>query len=411
MSKQRTARLLHQISPSPSSSSSTLLPREVVVVSAVRTPIGRARKGAFKDTHPTTLLSTAVSGALSASTLPPSAVEDVVVGNVLAPGGFATQARMALFLAGLPETVPVCTTNRQCASGLQAVAAVSAAISSGLYDVGVAAGVESMSSADMMASLGPVSDAVFDHPKAASCLTTMGMTSENVAERYGVSRDRMDAFAVQSHARALAAQAAGAFDAEIVPVTTTAEVDGEEVEVVVAKDDGPRACDAATLGKLRPAFKKGGTTSAGNSSQVSDGAAAVVLAAREYAEAHALPVLGVFVAYAVVGVDPEVMGIGPALAIPAVLEKAGLGLEEIDVFELNEAFASQATYCIDVLGIDEDKVNPLGGAIALGHPLGCTGSRQVATLLHYLRATGGKYGIVTMCIGTGMGAAAIFRAQ
>ncbi|KNC53630.1 3-ketoacyl-CoA thiolase A [Thecamonas trahens ATCC 50062] len=412
--RKRTARLLAQVAPAGGRGRAAGGDGDddVVVLAAVRTPIGRARKGSFRDTHPTTLLQAAVTGAVEAAGVPRADVGDVVVGNVLAPGGFATQARMALFLADFPVEVPVVTTNRQCSSGLQAVASVAAAIATGVIDVGIGAGVESMSSADMMASLGPVNDAVHDVPNAAACLTPMGITSENVAAKYGVSRETQDAFALLSHQRALAAQDQGLFDDEIVPVTAVVvDENDDETQVIVRSDDGPRPSTLAKLAKLRPAFKKGGSTTAGNSSQVSDGAAAVVLASRAYAKTHGSPVLGRFVAFAVAGVPPAIMGIGPAVAIPAVLAKAGLSIDDIDIFEINEAFASQATYCVDVLGIPTEKVNPLGGAIALGHPLGCTGARQVATLLHHLARTGGRYGVVSMCIGGGQGAAAIFERE
>jgi acetyl-CoA acyltransferase 1 len=240
----------------------------------------------------------------------------------------------------------------------------------------------------------------------------MGITSENVAREFNVTREKQDNFSQLSHAKAAAAQKNGLFNDEIVPVTTRLkDKDGNESTVVISKDDGIRAeTTMEGLAKLKPAFQQGGTTTAGNSSQVSDGAAAVILARRSYAVKHRLPVLGVFRSFAVVGVPPEVMGIGPAYAIPEALRQAGLTLDDIDIFEINEAFASQAVYCVEKLGIPWEKVNPKGGAVALGHPLGCTGARQIATLLHELKRRQKRaYGVVSMCIGTGMGAAAVIE--
>ncbi|CAM9393169.1 unnamed protein product [Ectocarpus sp. 6 AP-2014] len=371
-------------------------PDDIVIVDAIRTPITRARK--------------------------------ICVGNVLQPGSGALSSRVAQVRAGIPHTVPLSTVNRQCSSGLQAVAHVAAGIKAGHYSVGIAAGVESMSLNAMGGSGGlpPEIDPKFIKADrdGAAVLLPMGITSENVAAKYGITRaeqvcppstgggrKRLDAFAAESHARAHRAQEEGIFDDEILPVRTTVKgPDGAEVDVLVSKDEGVRAgTTAAKLGGLKAVFKKGGTTTAGNASQVSDGAAATLLMTRESAAQRGLRPLGVFRSYAVVGVPPEVMGIGPAVAIPAAVGKAGLELGDVDLFELNEAFASQATYCIKELGLDAWKVNPKGGAIALGHPLGCTGCRQVATLLYELRRTGKRFGVVSMCIGTGMGAAAVLE--
>jgi len=317
-----------------------------------------------------------------------------------------------MFLAGFPERVPITTVNRQCSSGLQAIANVAANIRSGVYDIGIGAGLESMSKHPMDATLGDINEKIFNNELAGACLNTMGQTSENVAEKFGVTREKQDRFSMESHSRALQAQKEGRFKREIVPVTVkVTDKDGKEKEVTVDKDDGPRETTLQGLAGLKPAFKKGGTTTAGNSSQVSDGAAAVLLASRRKAEELGLPILGVFRSYAVVGVRPEIMGIGPAEAIPAALKKAGLKEADISVYEINEAFASQAVYCAEKLGIDQKKLNPNGGAIALGHPLGMTGARQVATLLSELKRTGGRYGVVSMCIGTGMGAAAVIEAE
>jgi acetyl-CoA acyltransferase 1 len=238
----------------------------------------------------------------------------------------------------------------------------------------------------------------------------MGLTSENVAEKFGIPRNVQDQLACESHAKAVRAQEMGLFDSEIVPVTVPDLKTGKPI--IVTKDEGMRKdTTVESLSSLGPSFKKGGTTTAGNSSQLTDGAACVLLARRSFAQAKGLPIIAKFVSFAAVGCPPEIMGIGPAVAIPAALKKAGLGMNDIDIFEINEAFASQATYCVNKLGVPKDKLNPKGGAIALGHPLGCTGARQIATLLPELRRTGKKRGVVSMCIGAGMGAAGIFEIE
>jgi acetyl-CoA acyltransferase 1 len=396
-----------------SSRTSAKKPDDIVIVSAVRTAIGKAKKGSFKDTHPSDLLAAVLKATVDRTGIKPAQVGDIVVGNVLAPGGFATQARMAMFLAGFPETVPITTVNRQCSSGLQAFANVAAAIRSGLYDIGIAAGVESMTKSDMMGAVGDLNEKVFENKLASQCLNTMGQTSENVAKEFKIPRKVQDELAVRSHKLATEAIKSGRFKDEIVPVTTKfVGDDGKEKEITVTQDDGPRGDTTIEgLSKLKPAFSKDGTTTAGNSSQVSDGAAAVLVTTRKKAQELKLPILGSFKSFAVDGVRPDIMGIGPAVAIPHALKLAGLTKDDIDVFELNEAFASQATYCVQELKLDLSKVNPNGGAIALGHPLGMTGARQIATLLHHLRKTGGRYGVVSMCIGTGMGAAGVFEAE
>lgn len=386
-------------------------PEDVLVVHGRRSAVGKAKRGAFKDTTPDELLSAVMTAVLTDVGLSADKLGDVCVGNVLQPGAGAVMARVAHFLSGFPETVPVYTVNRQCSSGLQAVFNIAGAIRSRSIDLGLACGVESMSLRGM-GDPGDLSSRLTDNDKARDCLIPMGITSENVAEKFGVSREKQDAFALSSQQKAARAQSTGAFDQEIVPVTTRfVDDEGKEREVTVTKDDGIRAgTTLAGLQKLRPAFKPDGSTTAGNSSQVSDGAAAVLLGRRSVVEALGLPVLGVLRASAVVGVPPDLMGIGPAFAIPAALQQAGLTVADIDVFEINEAFASQAVYCVEKLGIPLEKVNPNGGAIALGHPLGCTGARQVVTLLNELKRRGRRaYGVVSMCIGTGMGAAAVFE--
>eukprot|EP01126_Amoeba_proteus_P046833 TRINITY_DN5313_c0_g1_i5.p1 TRINITY_DN5313_c0_g1~~TRINITY_DN5313_c0_g1_i5.p1 ORF type:complete len:321 (+),score=52.72 TRINITY_DN5313_c0_g1_i5:459-1421(+) len=319
---------------------------------------------------------------------------------------------MATLVAGIPHTSSLATTNRQCSSGLQAFANIAGAIRAGYIKVGLACGVESMSLHSFDAGVGKLNQSLFTNKEAADCLIPMGITSENVAAQFGISRAEQDKFAFQSQARAAHAQANGYFKEEIVPLTVTQKDEQGNVKtVVVDQDDGVRQTTLENLTKLRPAFKKDGSTTAGNSSQVTDGAAAVLVMTRAEANRRGLKPIGKFHSFATVGVPPSVMGIGPAFAIPPALNQAGLTVEDIDQYEINEAFASQALYCVQKLGIPSEKVNPNGGAIALGHPLGCTGARQIATLLHNLKRTGGRYGVVSMCIGTGMGAAGVFEAE
>jgi len=391
-------------------------PSDVVIVHACRTAITKAKKGAFKDTTPDDLLKAVFEHTLKSTKIDPKIIGDVVIGNVQTVGAYSLPARAAQLRAGYPYDVPLRTVNRQCSSGLQAVASIASEIAAGYIDCGIGGGVEHMTSGGNPgdpSSLPPMNmGAIFENQLAKDCLTPMGITSENVAEKYGINRQKQDALAVLSHERALKAQKAGLFT-EIVPVKVTVDVNGTEKEVVVDKDEGPKeGTTVEVLAKLKPAFKKDGSTTAGNASQVSDGAAAVLMMRRDMAQKLKLPILGVFRGFKVVGVPPDVMGIGPAVAIPAVLKDCGLSVKDIEVFELNEAFASQAVYCVEKLGLPMDKVNPLGGAIALGHPLGDTGARQVATGLHYLKNKK-KTGLLctSMCIGTGMGAAAIFEAQ
>ncbi|THU58365.1 hypothetical protein C4D60_Mb03t13480 [Musa balbisiana] len=302
----------------------------------------------------------------------------------------------------LSQTVPVRTVNRQCSSGLQAVADVAAAIKAGFYDIGIGAGLESMTT-NSMSWDGSINPKVNAFQQAQNCLLPMGITSENVAHRYGVTRQEQDQAAVNSHRKAAAATAAGKFKEEIIPVTTKI-VDpktGEEKQVTISVDDGIRPeTSISSLAKLKPVFKKDGSTTAGNSSQVSDGAGAVLLMRRDIAMQNGFPILGVFRSFAAVGVDPAVMGVGPAVAIPAAVKSAGLQIEDIDLFEINEAFASQFVYCCKKLELDETKVNVNGGALALGHPLGATGARSVSTLLNEMKRRGKdcRFGVISMCI-------------
>lgn len=392
-------------------------PNDVVIVSALRTPICKAKRGAFKDTTPDDLLVAVLDAALKQSKVPVDKIGDVVIGNVGTMGAYALAARIAQLRAGFPADVPLRTVNRQCSSSIQAVADVASGIAAGFYDCGVAGGVESMT------MTGPPGDpstlppfnmgAAFEVESAANCLQGMGMTSENVAEKFGVTREDQDAFAMRSHAKAAKAIKSGAFKNEIVPTKVTVkDADGNEKEVVVTQDEGPRADTSMEgLKKLKAVFKKNGSTTAGNASQVSDGAAAVVLIRRSEADKLGLKVIGVFRGCKVVGVPPEIMGIGPAVAIPALLEDCALKVGDVDIFEINEAFASQALYSMRKVGIPEEKVNLNGGAIALGHPLGCTGARQVATLLNVLHTEKMKLGVTSLCVGTGMGVASLFEAE
>ncbi|KAH0582217.1 hypothetical protein H2248_011863 [Termitomyces sp. 'cryptogamus'] len=354
-------------------------PDDVVIVSAIRTAITKARKGGFKDTHPELLLSHVLRAAYSSVRLDPKLIEDISVGNVLPAGGGANAARMAALHAGIPDTTSLNTVNRQCSSGLTSVNQIANQIRAGEIDIGIGAGVESMTMgygpSSMPSSFSPE---VLTDRSAEDCLLPMGLTSEAVSSTFSISRDSQDAFAARSFQKASAAQKAGKFSAEILPVKVTVlskskNGEEEEREVLVDSDDGIReGVTKESLAKLKPAFTKDGTTHAGNASQVSDGAAAVLLARRDVAERLGLPVRGKFVFAATVGVPPKIMGVGPAYAIPKVLQKTGLSLTDIDFFEINEAFASQAVYCVEKLGIPYDKVNIHGGAIAIGHPLGCS---------------------------------------
>ncbi|KAL8807586.1 MAG: hypothetical protein Q9182_000570 [Xanthomendoza sp. 2 TL-2023] len=386
-------------------------PDDVVVTCALRTPLTRGGKGGFKDTAAADLLAHTFQSLISRSHIDPNLVEDISVGNVLAPGAGATEFRAAALVAGFPETTAVKSVNRQCSSGLQACVDIANAIRCGMIEVGVGAGVESMSSQYGPGAVSEFSDLLENHQEAKNCKVPMGVLSEQMASDRQITRNVQDAFAARSFQRAEAAQKAGKFDEEITPmkVKWVDPKTDEEKEIVVDKDDGIRpGMTVEGLGKIKPAFKKDGSIHAGNASQVSDGAAAVLMMKRSTAERLGQNIWGKFVCSSVVGVKPLLMGIGPWMAIPVVLEKAGIGKEEVDVWEINEAFASQCVWCVKELGLDESKVNPNGGAIAFGHPLGCTGARQVSTLFNQLGRTGKKVGVTSMCVGTGMGMAAIW---
>jgi acetyl-CoA acyltransferase len=389
--------------------------REAVITAAVRTPVGRAPRGALKDTRPDDLAALVLQEALRrVPGLAPEEVEDVILGCAIPEGPQGMNiARLASLRAELPHTVPAQTVNRFCSSGLQTIAQAAERIMAGFAEVIIAGGVESMSMVPMDQARLSVNPEVAEH--SPEVYTTMGLTAELVAERYRITRQDQDAFALQSHQRAAAAIDAGKFAAEIVPVRTRLarlQADGSSrfVDITVDTDEGVRRdTSLETLGKLPPAFRRDGTVTAGNSSQTSDGAAAVVVMSRQKAAALGAPVLGVFRGFAVAGVPPEVMGIGPLAAIPKALRLTGLRLEDLDLIELNEAFAAQSLCVIRSLELDPQKVNVNGGAIALGHPLGCTGARLTATLLSEMPRRQARYGMVTMCIGGGMGAAGIFE--
>lgn len=399
--------------------------QEAYIVAATRLPVGK-KGGVFGTTRPDDLLVAAIQGVLAqAPEVDPALIGDVIVGCAMpeAEQGM-NMARMAVLLAGLPETVPGLTINRFCSSGVQAVADAAAKIRLGEADVMIAAGAESMSMmSQMMGNKVAINPAIFSHQENLGIAYGMGLTAEKVATRWNISREDQDAFAVESHLRALAAQEAGHFDAEITPYESvsyqpalhhgaiSAQPKVLEKKRLITTDEGPRADSSIEgLARLRPVFSAHGSVTAGNSSQMSDGAAALLLVSEKILRQYHLEPIGRFVSYAVAGVAPDVMGIGPIAAIPKALEQAGLTQDQIDWIELNEAFAAQALAVSRSLGLDPAKVNPLGGAIALGHPLGATGAIRTATALHGLRRTGGKYGMVTMCIGTGMGAAGIFEA-
>ncbi|KAI5799751.1 Thiolase, N-terminal domain-containing protein [Pyronema domesticum] len=386
---------------------------DVVFVSALRTPVTRAKKGGFKDAYPEELLAHVLRSTLDKTKIDPTKIDDVTIGVVLSELGGAKAGRMAQLHAGFPYTTTFNTVNRQCSSGLQAIANVAAHINTGMINVGIGGGVESMTrnygSRAIPVDLSPDLKAS-PNQDALDCIMPMGITSENVAERYGVTREDQDHFAAKSHQKASAAQKAGLFDQEIVAMETRwidAETGAESRKVVNADDGIRHNASYENMAKLKPAFKETGSSTAGNSSQVSDGAAAALMMRRDVAESLGLKPIGKYVATAVAGVKPDEMGIGPALAIPRVLEMAGITTADVGIWELNEAFASQAIYCQRVLGLQEERVNPKGGAIALGHPLGATGARQLATLLPELERQGEKVGVISMCIGTGSGLASI----
>ncbi len=387
-------------------------PLNVIVASAVRTAVGRAIKGSLRYTRPEELAATAMVGAVErVPGLRPEQIDDVKLGCAMpeAEQGWNI-ARNAVFVAKFPNSVPAETINRFCSSGLQTIAHAATSIQAGLLDVAVAGGVESMSSVPMGGNKVSVDPKLVDEfPEA---YISMGHTAERVAERFEVTREQQDAFAVRSHERALAAIAGGRFADEIVAVKARQFQDGGVDFVDFDTDECPRpGTNLEGLAKLRPVFRNKGTVTAGNSSPLNDGAAAAVLLSAQKADELSVTPLGILRGFAVVGVDPDIMGIGPVPAIRKLLKQCGLQVSDIDLFEINEAFAAQAVYCQRELGIDDDKLNVNGGAIALGHPLGCTGAKLTATLLHEMKRRGARLGVVSMCIGGGMGAAGLFEVK
>jgi len=398
---------------------------DAVIVSAVRTPVGRSGRGSFATTRPDELASVAVKGALERiPALETKEIGDLVLGCAMPEGEQGWNfARTVVLRVGLPVEIGGVTVNRLCASGLEAVAQAAGQIQAGRATAVVAGGAESMSMIPMGGNKPSPNPWLAD--KYPQALLTMGLTAERVARRYQISREDQDAFSLASHKKAIAAQESGRFSEEIVPVTVTSStisgpdngsklslkhVRPEVTEVVVNKDDGPRLdTSLEALGKLKPAFHAQGSVTAGNSSQTSDGAAAVVVMSAERAKELGIAPLARFVAYATVGCLPEEMGVGPIYAIPKVLKQAGLRLSDIGLIELNEAFAAQSLAVIRELGLDMDRVNVNGGAIALGHPLGCTGAKLTASILAEMGRRKVQYGMVTMCVGGGMGAAGIFE--
>lgn len=392
--------------------------QDAYIVSAVRTPVGKAPRGVFRNTRPDDLLAHVLRGALAAAPgVDPARIADVVVGCAMpeAEQGMNV-ARIGLLLAGLPDSVPGVTINRFCSSGLQALAYAADRIRLGEADLMLAAGTESMSMVPMMGHKIAMNPLAFRDENVAIAYG-MGITAEKVAQQWKVSREDQDAFALASHQKALAAIAAGEFSDEILPFTLGDRYPDlaaraiRDDQRVVSVDEGPRADSSLDgLAKLKPVFRLGGSVTAGNSSQMSDGAAALLVASEHAVKSYGLTPLARFVSYAVAGVPPEIMGIGPIEAIPLALKHAGLKLDDLGWIELNEAFAAQALAVIGSVGLDPVKVNPMGGAIALGHPLGATGAIRAATVVHALRRHRLKYGMVTMCVGMGQGAAGILEA-
>ncbi|MEP6970084.1 MAG: acetyl-CoA C-acyltransferase [Betaproteobacteria bacterium] len=392
--------------------------QDAYIVAATRTPIGRSHRGFFRNMRPDDLLVKAIHAALAqVPSLDPQAIEDLICGCAIPEGPQGLNvARIGAVLAGLPHSVGGITVNRFCASGLSAIQIAADRIRVGEADVMMAAGTESMSMVPMMGNSPSLSPAMFDHDENVGIAYGMGLTAEKVANQWKVSRQAQDTFALESHQRAIAAMTAGYFADEITPIEVTERTPNLESGEVTLKtrtvtlDEGARPDTSLEgLAKLKAVFAVRGSVTAGNSSQTSDGAGALVLASEKAVKQFGLTPLARFVSFASKGVPPQIMGIGPIEAIPAALRSAGLKQDDIDWFELNEAFAAQSLAVINTLGLDPSKVNPLGGAIALGHPLGATGAIRAATVIHGLRRTQKRYGMVTMCVGMGQGAAGIFE--
>jgi acetyl-CoA acyltransferase len=392
--------------------------QDAYIVAATRTAVGKAPRGVYKSTRPDTMLAHVLRRVLAqVPAIDAARIDDVIVGCAMPEYEQGMNvARIGLLLAGLPDSVAGMTINRFCSSGLNAVSIAADRIRTGEADIMIAAGTESMSMIPMLGRLA-LNEAVFERDENVGIAYGMGLTAEKVATQWKVSREDQDAFALASHQKALAAQAAGEFDAEVSPLEVSENVPDLATDKVVTRknlvqrDEGPRADTSLEgLAKLRPVFAAKGSVTAGNSSQMSDGAGASILVSDRVLQELRLAPLARWVGYAVAGVPPAVMGVGPIAAIPKVLRTTGIRQDQLDWIELNEAFAAQALAVIRELGLDPAKVNPLGGAIALGHPLGATGAIRTATITHGMRRRAQKYGMVSMCVGTGMGAAGIFEA-
>ena len=402
----RLNQLSGQLKPNTKQSILQKNPDDVVIVAAYRTAIGKGFKGSFKDVQSEFILTEFLKEFIKKTKVDPSLIEDVAIGNVLNQAAGATEHRGACLAAGIPYTAAFIAINRFCSSGLMAISDIANKIKTGEIECGLAGGVESMSTNYRNPKVAPRIDVhLADDEQMEKCLIPMGITNENVASQFNISRERQDEFAAKSYNKASKAVASGAFKQEILPIRSfIRNSDGTEKEIIVDTDEGPReGVTAESLSKLRPAFD--GTTTAGNASQVSDGAAAVLLMKRSLAEAKGYPIVGKYVLCSTAGVPPEIMGVGPAYAIPEVLKRTGLTVDDVDIFEINEAFAAQCLYSADQVNVPEEKLNINGGAIALGHPLGETGARQYATIIPLLKP--GQIGLTSMCIGSGMGSASI----
>ncbi|KAK3399554.1 Thiolase, N-terminal domain-containing protein [Sordaria brevicollis] len=411
MAVERLGSILKHLTPGSALSNITSKnPDDIVITLAIRTPLAKAKKGGFKDTSLEYLAYATLKEVRERSKIDPALVEDIAMGNV-SDGKASYKLRAAALAAGFPNTTSAYSLNRFCSSGLKAVEDIAHSISCGSIEVGIAMGAESMSiGGDALEK--PFDEAVTSQSQeSADCMQPMGWTSENVSRDFGITREEMDKYAAESFQRAERAQKAGLFDDEIVPIKTRVkDANGEWKDVTLTKDEGIRpGTTAEGLAKIRVAFPQWGpTTTGGNASQVTDGAAAILLMKRSTAVKLGQPILAKYVGSTVAGLAPRIMGIGPSVAIPKLLGQYGLTLNDIDVVEINEAFASMAVYCRDKLNLDWSKMNPRGGAIALGHPLGATGARQIVTGLAECRKTGKKVLLTSMCIGTGMGMAGLF---
>lgn len=413
MAAERLSSVLRHITPgkSPLDQITQKNPDDIVITLATRTPLTKAAKGGFKDTHLDGIVFKLLEQVVRKSRLDPQLVEDICLGNV-SDAKAAYYVRAACLAAGFPNTTAAYSTNRFCSSGLKATQDIAAQIQTGAIEIGLAIGAESMSDGGDRLTRPFVDDIVNANQDAADCLQPMGQTSENVGKDFNIERAAQDTYAAESYRRAEHAQKAGWFDDEITPITVKVKdpKTGEEKSVTLTKDEGPRyGTTFESLSKIRPAFPDyGDKSTGGNSSQVTDGAAAILLMKRSKALELGQPILAKYVGATVAGLAPRIMGIGPSIAIPKLLSKYQLTLDDIDIVELNEAFASMAVYCRDTLKLDWEKMNPRGGAIALGHPLGCTGARQIVTGLSECRRQKKKILLTSMCIGTGMGMAGLF---